>query len=58
MRKKEPAKPMLERVLENIIFLEEIFADRTDEDIPDLPFLELSKSFELKDAGAAMKLRK
>jgi len=37
-----------ERLFENIIFIAEIFADREDEEIPDIPVLELAKSFELK----------
>ncbi len=36
------------RVFENIIFIAEVFADREDEEIPDVPMLELAKSFELK----------
>lgn len=35
-------------IFENIIFLEEGFTCRANEEIPDIPFLELAKSFELK----------
>jgi len=38
---------MAEKIFENIIFIEEIFADRTEEEIPDVPLLELARSFEL-----------
>jgi len=37
------------QILENIIFLEEVFADRSEDEIPDVPLLELAKSFHLKD---------
>ncbi len=39
---------MAVRVFDNIIFIAEIFADREDEEIPDVPILELARSFELK----------
>jgi hypothetical protein len=42
------AKSTAERIFENIIFLEDVFGDREDEEIPDIPVLELAKSFELK----------
>ena len=35
------------RIFENILFLEEIFGDKADADIPDIPVLELAKCFEL-----------
>ena len=35
------------RIFENILFLEEVFGDRPDADIPDVPVLELAKCFEL-----------
>ena len=37
-----------QKIFENIIFLEEVFGARADEEIPDVPFLELARSFELK----------
>jgi len=40
-------RSMAEKIFENIIFIEEVFADRTEEEIPDVPMLELAKSFEL-----------
>jgi len=42
----------VERILENIIFLEEVFGSRADEEIPDIPILELANSFELKKLEA------
>jgi len=45
------------RILENLVFIAEIFANREDEEIPDLPFLELARSFELKgSAGKEFKM--
>lgn len=35
------------RIFENILFLEEVFGDKPDSDIPDVPVLELAKCFEL-----------
>jgi hypothetical protein len=40
-------KTMTGRIFENILFLEEVFGDKGDEDIPDVPVLELAKCFEL-----------
>jgi hypothetical protein len=40
-------KTMAERIFENILFLEEVFGDKDDADIPDVPVLELAKCFEL-----------
>ena len=48
MAKKSGEAVMAVRVLDNIIFIAEIFADREDEEIPDVPMLELARSFELK----------
>jgi hypothetical protein len=38
---------MTGKIFENILFLEEVFGDKADEDIPDVPVLELAKCFEL-----------
>jgi hypothetical protein len=43
------AKSTAERIFENIIFLEDVFGNRDDDEIPDVPVLELAKSFELKN---------
>ena len=40
-------KTITGRILENILFLEEVFGDKADADIPDVPVLELAKCFEL-----------
>ena len=42
------ARSVAEKIFDNIIFLEDVFGDREDEEIPDIPVLELAKSFELK----------
>ena len=38
----------IRRILENIIFLADVFAERANEEIPDVPFLDLARSFDLK----------
>ena len=38
------ARSVAEKIFDNIIFLEDIFGDREDEEIPDIPVLELAKS--------------
>jgi hypothetical protein len=40
-------KTMAGRIFENILFLEEVFGDKADADIPNVPVLELAKCFEL-----------
>jgi len=40
-------KTMTTRIFENILFLEEVFGDKDAAEIPDVPILELAKSFEL-----------
>ena len=40
-------KTMTTRIFENILFLEEVFGDKDVAEIPDVPILELAKSFEL-----------
>ena len=40
-------KTTAERIFENILFLEEVFGDKADTDIPDIPVLELAKCFDL-----------
>ena len=50
------AKPVAEvvsitkRIFENILFLEQVFESSADEEIPDVPFLELARSFQLKSS--------
>jgi hypothetical protein len=45
------ARSAAQKIFDNIIFLEDIFGDREDEEIPDIPVLELAKSFELSGFG-------
>src|SRR5262245_10539961 len=40
-------KIVAHRIFENILFLEDVFSDKDDADIPDVPVLELAKCFEL-----------
>jgi hypothetical protein len=40
-------KATANRIFENILFLEEVFGDKDDAEIPDVPVLELAKCFEL-----------
>jgi len=35
------------KIFENILFLAEAFGDKSDEEIPDVPVLELARCFEL-----------
>jgi hypothetical protein len=46
-----------QKIFDNIIFLGDIFADREDEEIPDIPVLELAKSFELRKPELLWKQR-
>lgn len=48
------SKPIMsvgERILANVDFLAEVFKDYTSEELPDVPFLELARCFELDDNG-------
>lgn len=36
-----------EKILENILFLAEVFGDQEDKDIPKIPILEMAQCFEL-----------
>ena len=40
-------KTITHRIFENILFLEEVFGDKDDADIPDVSVLELAKCSEL-----------
>ena len=35
------------KILDNVVFLAEVFGDRADRDIPKIPVLEMAKCFEL-----------
>jgi hypothetical protein len=41
------AKSSLEKIFENLNFLVDVFGEKTGKDIPDVPFLELARSFDL-----------
>jgi hypothetical protein len=45
--------PLAEKVFDNLIFIAEVFADREQAEIPDVPMLELARSFELRHFGAS-----
>jgi len=40
--------PRLQQIFENLVFLEKVFSDSEDEEISNIPFLELARSFELR----------
>ena len=44
-------KTMAATIFENVLFLEEVFGNKDDADIPDVPVLELAKCFELSHSG-------
>jgi hypothetical protein len=46
MRARE--KSMTGKILDNILFLAEVFGDQADRDIPKLPVLEMAKCFDLE----------
>jgi len=46
-------EPGMGKILENIIFLADVFGEMADESIPDVPILELARSFELTTRGTA-----
>jgi hypothetical protein len=51
MAEKNSREPLAEKVFENLIFIAEIFADREEAEIPDVPMLELARCFELRHLG-------
>lgn len=58
MAKKNSHEPLAEKVFDNLIFIAEVFADREAEEIPDVPMLELARSFELRHFGASSEARR
>jgi len=52
MAHKNTSEAYAEKVFDNLIFIAEVFADRKGEEIPDVPLLELARSFELRRFGA------
>jgi hypothetical protein len=55
MAKRDFIDTTASRVFDNLIFIAEVFADREKEEIPDVPLLELARSFELRHFGAKPK---
>ena len=45
------ASSVVQRIFENIIFLEEVFVGGADQELPDVPVLELARCFELKSVN-------
>jgi len=56
MAEKNSLEPLAEKVFDNLIFIAEVFADREEEEIPDVPLLELARSFELTHFGVRSEL--
>ncbi len=48
MAKRDLIDTTAARVFDNLIFIAEVFADRQEGEIPDVPLLELARSFELR----------
>jgi hypothetical protein len=46
------------KIFENIIFLEEVFGDRPEPDIPKLPVLEMAQCFDLESSGPSRASRR
>ena len=45
---KAPAENPIRKILNNILFLEEVFGEQPDGDIPKLPVLEMARCFDLE----------
>ena len=58
MAEKNSREPLAEKVFDNLIFIAEVFADREEEEIPDVPMLELARSFELRHLAATSEDRR
>ena len=41
-------KSMTGKIFDNILFLEEVFGDQAEQDIPKLPVLEMARCFDLE----------
>jgi hypothetical protein len=42
------AKSMTEKIFDNILFLEEVFGEQAEQDIPKMPVLEMARCFDLE----------
>ena len=58
MAVKNANETLAQKVFDNLIFIAEVFADREQEEIPDVPLLELARSFELRHFAAASAIAK
>ena len=58
MADKSVSETVAEKVFDNLIFIAEVFADREEGEIPDVPLLELARSFELRRFGARSAIAK
>jgi len=58
MAEKKSSEPLAEKVFDNLIFIAEVFADREEKEIPDVPLLELARSFELRSFERKQKMRR
>ncbi len=50
-------KSVTAKILDNILFLAEVFGDRDDRDIPKIPVLEMAKCFDLAPMTAGRRPR-
>ena len=51
-------KTLTEKIFENILFLAEVFGDKADKDIPNVPVIELARCFELSHPRASRVIRR
>jgi len=58
VREQRGKKTILARTLENILFLAEVFSEKTDYEVPDVPILELARNFELSHPRIARATRR
>ena len=50
-------KTMTGKILDNVVFLAEVFGDREDKDIPKIPVLEMAKCFDLAPPAPIIRRR-
>jgi len=51
-------KSMTGKIFDNILFLEEVFGDQAEQDIPKLPVLEMARCFDLESPTASRASRR
>jgi hypothetical protein len=49
---------MTGKILDNVVFLAEVFGDREDRDIPKIPVLEMARCFDLEPPRAPTSRRR